>query len=403
MKLLYAHDHIFYLYNNKYYSNGSFPKEVLYRYTSVFNEMKFISRQKHISTSINNLTVASLDNVKFVEVPNFKSIKSVYSIIEAKKIIYNEVLNSDCVIARLPSSIGNIAIKYANKLNKPYLIEVVGCVWDSLWNYGGIKGKLLAPIEYNITKKYIRSSKYTSYITKEFLQSRYPTNGMMEVLPNVNISIVGNDILDNRLLNIDNLEHKQEIVFGLIGSLDVNYKGHETVIKAFSIIKDKIPNFKIEFLGKGNKRRWESLAKKYGIYENVNFIGTLPSGDAVYKWMDNIDISLQPSLAEAQGRSIIEAMSRGCPVIASKVGGIIELIDDDLLIDAGNYKQLAIKIETLIQNKSKLREQAIKNFNEAKLYEKRKIDINRKHFLTKFKLYVENYDNKYTFKENSYE
>lgn len=400
MKLLYAHDHIFYLHNNKYYSNGSFPKEVLERYTSVFDEMKFISRQKHISTSIENLSLASLDNVKFIEIPNFKSIKSIHLIRDAKKIIYNEVLNSDCVIARLPSSIGNIAVKYAKELKKPYLVEVVGCVWDSLWNYGGIKGKLLAPIEYNRARKNIKSSIYTSYITKEFLQSRYPTNGKFKIIPNVNISIASNSVLDNRLLNIDSLENKREIVFGLIGSLDVDYKGHETVIKAFSIVKDKIPNFKIEFLGKGNKERWEELAKKYHIYENINFMGTLPSGEEVYKWMDRIDISLQPSLAEAQGRSIIEAMSRGCPVIASRVGGIVELIDDEWLIEAGSYKQLASKIEKLIQSRYKLRQQAIRNFNEAKLYEKRKIDMNRKNFLMEFKLYAEHYDNKYTFKGN---
>lgn len=397
MKLLYAHDHIFYLYDNKYYSNGSFPKEVLERYTDVFDEMRFISRQKNINESTNNLTLASLDNVEFIGVPNFKSIKSFHLIKRAKNIIYKEVLNSDCVIARLPSSIGNMAIKYAKQLNKPYLVEVVGCAWDSLWNYGGIKGKILAPIEYNNAKRNIKLSRYTSYITKEFLQSRYPTNGKSEVLPNVNIPIVDNKVLDRRLLNIDRLESKQEVIFGLIGSLDVDYKGHETVIKALSIIKEKIPNFRVEFLGKGSKERWEELSKKYGVYENIKFIGTLPSGDAVYNWMDSIDISLQPSLAEAQGRSIIEAMSRGCPVIASRVGGIVELIDNEWLIDAGDYKQLASKLEILIQDKYELREQATRNFNEAKLYNKNEIDINRKEFLKEFKMYVENYYNQVHF------
>lgn len=86
-------------------------------------------------------------------------------------------------------------------------------------------------------------------------------------------------------------------------------------------------HFRIEFLGEGNPDRWIKLAKEHGIYENTKFLGTLPSGDAVFKWMDNLDVYLQPSSAEAQGRAIIEAMSRGCPVIASRVGRIPELID----------------------------------------------------------------------------
>ena len=47
----------------------------------------------------------------------------------------------------MPSNLGNMGVKYAKKYNKKYLVEVVGCPWDSLRNHS-IIGKVIAPIEY---------------------------------------------------------------------------------------------------------------------------------------------------------------------------------------------------------------------------------------------------------------
>lgn len=385
MKLLYAHDHKFYKYKNNYYSNGSFPREVLSRYTAIFTEMKFISRQILLDEEPKNMSLATTEKLEFIEVPNFKSIKTYYKKIEVKKLIENYVREADCIIARLPSSIGSIAIKYAKKHKKPYLIEVVGCVWDSLWNHGSPVAKIIAPFSYLKTRKLIIKSNFTIYITKKFLQSRYPSYGRTCVCPNVSINQVDSKVLDNRIKKIYNKNREDTIVFGLVGSLDVSYKGHETVIKALSLIKDQIPKFRLEFLGKGNSDRWVNLTKKYGIYQYTNFLGTLPSGDAVYNWMDNIDVYLQPSSAEAQGRSIIEAMSRGCPVIASRVGGIVELINHDWLINPGDYVELANKIVKLVNDKDIMQEQALRNFEEAKQYYQENIEIARTMFLNEFK------------------
>lgn len=382
MNVLFAHDHIFYKHNNLFYSNGGLSKEVLKRYSNVFKNVKVVSRQMQIEDVRNNLTLASSENIEFIGVPNFKSINTIWKIKEAKRIIEAEIQKADCLIVRLPSMIGNIAIKFARKYNKPYLVEVVGCAWDASWNYGNIYGKIIAPFSFIKNRLAIKRSNYTIYITKEFLQNRYPTNGVTAICPNVNIESVDIDVLLKRKQKIK--KQNGSVKFGLIGSLDVSYKGHETVIKALSQIKDEIPDFKIEFLGKGNTNKWRKLARQCSIEDNVKFLGTLPSGEEVYRWIDSIDISLQPSLAEAQGRSIIEAMSRGCPVISSRVGGIVELIDDEWLIKPGDYKELAKKIKKLISNKENQTIQAERNFNEAQQYYKQRIEDIRYKFLMEF-------------------
>lgn len=383
MKLLYAHDHILQIYNNEVYSNGSFSTEIFERYAEVFPEITFLSRQAKLNIKPDKLTVASHNKVKFVKVPNPRTLSNINKIIDIKNLVKKSVADHDYIIARLPSTIGELAVYFAKKLNKPYMIEVVACAWDSNINHGSLSGKLFAPIEYAINKKYIKNADYVTYITKEFLQKRYPTKANYEICPNVLLNPVQNEVLNKRLEKI--ALNNSSLNLGLIGSLDVNYKGHDTLIKAIAIVKKKYPNVKIEFLGKGNASRWRNMIIEKNIEYNVVFKGTLPSGKEVYNWIDNIDMLIQPSSAEAQGRSIIEAMSRGCPVLSTKVGGVPELLNDRQLIKVGDYKHLAIMIIKCITEKEILREEAIRNFHEAKQFYKKSIDVKRFQYLKKFK------------------
>lgn len=393
MKVAFFHDApLVYGQDGQVYSTG-FTYNIWERYLAVFDSI-IVSTRMRVDDSINgsitkNMNLSSGPRVEFKPISKYsKKMDRIFNIKEISVQIRKSLTQSDCAIIRLPSFIGRIACKEAIKMGKPYLIEVVGCAWDALWNHGSITGKILAPYSFLKTRRLISKSKYTIYITKEFLQSRYPSHGRTCICPNVNISCVSSQILDNRIRKIDNKKEQDVIVFGLVGSLDVSYKGHETVIKAFSLLKDRIPNFRIEFLGSGNPARWIKLAKECGIYKHVKFLGVLPSGDPVFNWMDNLDVSLQPSSAEAQGRCIIEAMSRGCPVIASKVGGIVELIDSDWLISSGDYVDLSTKILELINNKKVLKQQATRNFEEAKQYYKENIEFKRKKFLQEYRMYA---------------
>lgn len=387
MKVLFSHDHIFFKCNGIYYSNGGLSYTVLKRYTDVFEKITVISRQLlcEDSDQIKGLTLASGKGVNFIPVPDFKSIKKISLYGKAIEIIENEVKNSDIIIARVPSSISYLVIKAAIKYNKPYLVEVVGCAWDANKNHGSIVGKFLAPYSYIKMKNIVKKAPYVIYITKEFLQKRYPNDNITTICPNVKIEKVSIDVLENRLEKIRNLNVEQTIKLGLIGSLDVNYKGHDTVILAIKKLKKMGFDIKVEFVGKGDKTRWVNLARLSGVEDNIIFKGSLPSGSAIYSWIDSLDVMVQPSSAEAQGRSIIEGMSRGCPMIATRVGGIVELINQDLLVKAGDYVDLAEKIKKLIQNLLEMEKSSIENFNEAKQYYNNKIEATRYNFLTKYK------------------
>ena len=383
MKLLYAHDNKFYKFKDDYYSNGSFSKEVLLRYTDVFEEVKFISRQIVVEDKPDKMTLATTENVEFIKIPDFHSLKNYYKKGEARKIIQNELKKVDCLIARLPSFIGDIAIGYAKKYNVPYLIELVGCPWDSLWNHS-LKGKIIAPYIYFKTKKLVKGAKYVVYVTNEFLQKRYPTKGEYVNCSNVVLREFDDNVLVNRLNKIKNMQKNSKIVLGTVAAVDVRYKGQQYVIKALGKLKKQgITNYEYQLVGGGNQAYLKSVAEKCNVTEQVKFLGVMPH-DKVFEWLGTIDIYVQPSRQEGLPRSLIEAMSRGLPAFGSNVGGIPELLESQFIFSNRRKKVDEICNILLSFNKDTMKEQARRNYEEAKKYDKEIIEERRKKFFEKF-------------------
>ena len=93
-------------------------------------------------------------------------------------------------------------------------------------------------------------------------------------------------------------------------------------------------------LKKINIFKLKKLANKYRILDDVIFIGGIPHNN-VLDLLDETDIYIQPSLTVGLGRSVVEALSRGCFCLGSSVGGISELIEPEFRFKAKDYKRLA--------------------------------------------------------------
>lgn len=391
MKVSFFHDVKMIEYNDDMIYSVDFGYEVWERYLSVFEEITVCTRvDDNDKVDISKYKLSSGKNVKFKLNREYKSpIQFFTQRKKIKKTIDNVVKESDVCIIRLPSIIGILAAKACIEQNKPWAVEVVACCWDSLWNYGNIKGKLLAPIMYLLNKKYIRKSSHTIYVSERFLQQRYPCKGVVASASDVNIINHEFNVIEKRLNKVKSINKNQPIILGLVGSLDVEFKGHRTAIEAISKLCKEGYNVKLQCLGGGNKEKWEKLCKKLEVEDKVEFLGTLPSGQPVLEWMDKIDVFVMPSLQEGLPRSMVEAMSRGCNIIGAKTGGIPELIDDEFIFKKKDYKEMSNLIIKLIENDTLRENQSKRNFDKSKRYSKNKIDKSRHDFWKIFRHYVE--------------
>ncbi|GAB4185795.1 MAG: hypothetical protein Kow00108_23220 [Calditrichia bacterium] len=140
-----------------------------------------------------------------------------------------------------------------------------------------------------------------------------------------------------------------ELVIGYVNQLK-RAKGPITLLKAASLLKGK--PIKFVLVGSGpDEMMLKEMVNSSGIQDHVIFTGF---SSAVPEDMAGFDIGVLPSFSEGFPNVLIEMMSLGLPVIATKVGGIPEAIrhgENGLLFEPGDAKELAKLIDQLITHK----------------------------------------------------
>lgn len=136
-------------------------------------------------------------------------------------------------------------------------------------------------------------------------------------------------------------------IFGTLGRLVPN-KDQKTLIQAFQTIAKENPNSLLVILGDGPlEEALKKQADSLGIKEQVIFKGFIPNGSRAMK---AFDVFVLPSIQEAFGMVLIEAMSAKVPIIAAKSHGIPEVMGETgFLVEKNNPQQLEsimIKMKT---------------------------------------------------------
>lgn len=130
-------------------------------------------------------------------------------------------------------------------------------------------------------------------------------------------------------------------------------KGADTLLDAAGAVLSKMPECRFVFIGSvsGEMRARVARAPK-----QVSFLNTV-SHDSLPEWYQKATIFAAPSRWDNSPNTIYEAMACGTPVIASRTGGIPELIEDNvtgLLVRPGHPEILAEAIASLLSDKARL-------------------------------------------------
>lgn len=389
MKAAFFHDHRFRRDPaGKHFSIGGLPYSVLSRYLSHFDDLVVVGRaQPVVDGARERLTVASGDHVEFACIPEASRLRLMLGSVVRDHV--RSVLSSvDCAVIRVPSMIGAIAAREATRMKKPWMAEVVACVWDALWNYGALTGKLSAPWLYLENRRRIAAAPYAVYVSDRFLQRRYPCAGRTIGCSDVVVRPAPGEVLEARWSRIARVNRSDTLRLGMVGSLDHDYKGHETAIRAVALLAPKFPDLRLLCLGAGDPAKWKRLADELGVPGMVQFCGTLPSGGPVLEWMDALDVYLIPSLQEGLPRALVEAMSRGLPAVGARTGGIPELVEEHLTHRRRNHHELAARIELLIDDSAEMERCARRNIEVAREYEAERLDARRNEFMQEFTTFV---------------
>lgn len=134
------------------------------------------------------------------------------------------------------------------------------------------------------------------------------------------------------------------------GSL-TKLKGIHSLLSAWNLIRKEIPDIQLHIYGKGKIENLKKLLNP-SAENSVLFYGHV-SRDIILNELETSTIAVFPSYSETFGLTVIEAMSKGCPVIYTKRACGPEIIQEHIngeLVDPDDINEIASKIITLIRN-----------------------------------------------------
>ena len=367
MKLAFVTDNGFSEMNGAFFYSGANVQHYATA-TQHFDEIIFVSRRNPYDGSGGK--VDSKHHVRFVN--PLTSIRGFFANLKKlDRILEETVVNSDAVMCFGLN--GFFAYKKAKKHNKPVIAYVGGCVYDTLKHMNSLIKRISAPVMMYIIRDMVWNADFVHYVD-QYLVNRYPTKGQYFVCPSCQVD-VQEDTLEFRL---EKLEQSADIItIGLIGYTHNRIKGVDTAIKALALLG---PDYRIQIVGRGDHSWLNDLIMKLNLRSQIDFLGVLSGRDKVFEWLDTIDLYVQPSLTEGMPRATIEAMSRGCPVVVSDVGGLKNLVDKKYRIRPTDHEELAQKIRELSQNRTEMYQAAVANFEKAKEFDLTHLNKKRTEF-----------------------
>jgi len=204
---------------------------------------------------------------------------------------------------------------------------------------GDYKNKLIK-LTYDLIEKVTRFSTSRYITVSKYLKNQLVKSG----LPEKKIDVIYNGI---DLVKPKARDHKR-LILGSVGRLHP-VKGYDSLIKAFAMLDNK--RLRLKIAGSGDElESLKSLARELDVNNRIEFVGFQTD---VHKFLDTIDVYVQPSKSEGFGLSVIEAMSHCLPVVVTPAGSLIEIVSNSktgLVVSDFTPELLSKSIAKMVSN-----------------------------------------------------
>lgn len=279
-------------------------------------------------------------------------------------------------VARVPGVLGTLMVRELHQNGWPYALEVVGDPRTALEfsSLPIVARKIIANAGATRLRRECLGADAVSYVTRDTLQRAYPAANTAITAHYSSVELPP-DAFVSRPIVRDRFPQN----LAAVGTLNQPYKGFDILIDALARIPKELAVLRI--VGSGSLRsELERRAYTRGVQDRVVFVGQLGTAREVQEELDRADIFVMPSRTEGLPRALIEAMARGLPCIASKVGGIPELLPEADMVPAGRDDNLARSLQRVIVSAPLRREMAERNLQTAQHYAASELDEARRRF-----------------------
>lgn len=252
-------------------------------------------------------------------------------------------------ILRGPALLSLWAALFLRLRGKKYLVEVLGDVGEALRFSSLPLRRIVASAFERVTRATCRRAGAALYVIP-YLEKRYPPADDVPAIV----------VTDARLpASLYREPHKgrvsDEFRLAMVANMEQPYKGHPDLLQAIAILRKRNVPVRLRLVGDGKMRgEYERLATSLGIAQHVEFLGAVAWGEPVFGVLDDSDLFVMASLTEGLPKALLEAMARGLPAVATRVGGFPDVLPGRALFPAGNAEAAADVIEALYRDPGSL-------------------------------------------------
>jgi glycosyltransferase involved in cell wall biosynthesis len=368
MKVVVVFDHKFKrlengsMFSSKQYNYKYFQE----RYLGPFTKVSIIARHESIIGAWKETVPSEGSGVRVVSVGEWTGVSGmVRHLFRIVRVIRDECRDAAGIVLIAPGMLSYIARYLIG--SRPYAVEVVGDPAEALRYIGG--GPLatvgLRVIAAREMAAVCRNAKACLYVTRGVLQKVYPCKGVSVSASDVNIGLESVVSMGRRHRNV--VGSKRRLV--TVAWLDQPYKGIGVLINALKELTVSGCDAELSIIGEGRlKQKYMEEAARLGLRDRVKFYGALAPGEEVISVLRECEVFVLASLSEGLPRALIEAMAQGLPCIGSRVGGVIELLHPEDLVEAGNVSMLAASISAVLQSPDRMDRMSERNMEKAREY-----------------------------------
>lgn len=339
----------------------------LSRFSESFESIEVVSRAFPKTNLSPGLKPVCQGNSHFTSLCSKRgAIGFLMSLFKNARIIKKSIDQNSIVLIRYPGNIAILATIICLFKRKEFSIELVAEPKDyfSVHSSKSPLRLVFKAIHTFFTKLAVRHSKVVRYVTKNYLQNSYPSDGVTYGFSDVylpsgeNFSTLRPCKYDYDIVNVAMMH---------------NYsKGHLLLIDAISELLKYDIKVKACFIGDGKlKKEFELYAKSKGVDGLIDFVGAIVDRTDFYRLLHLSRFFVLSSYQEGMPRAMLEAMNSGLVSISSDVGGVPEVLSKQAMFQSGNLAELVQLIKHCItdvdylENLRELQSAEITKFEDA--------------------------------------
>ncbi|WP_225033091.1 glycosyltransferase [Paraburkholderia sp. XV] len=314
------------------------------RFTESFAKVRIAARSFPVLHARGELVTGT--GVQFIDLGDPRGVKAwITQLPQLVWGIWNVIRTADLLVLRFPGNLSLLAMLLCHARCRPFSAEIVADPADYFSDSASRHPlrRIARWVHCWATRHAAKYGRTVRYVTDSALQIAYPPRTQARSFGFSDVYLPAE--LFDRCDDACNV-HDDGGVFRIVNvaMMHNESKGHGILLHAVAALRERALNIELTLVGDGVLRKdFQQLAVRLGLSDVVRFAGAL-NGDDVLSTVSRHELFVLPSLQEGMPRALLEAMAVGVPVIATRVGGVAEVLDPQSLVAPADIGALTERI-----------------------------------------------------------